>query len=917
MSWKRTKLSYVLWMILVVMTCVVGYYATFGFCVQFGLQGTVILGIFAGVLLFGGLFSVLAFRLKQKWNGKAGEGKLLYLLLEILFFLAIAGCGIFLRLKYLSNAQPGALYQLSTIRLGETVPENFAGAEDVYVRILHGICFWFGNTPYFCIRFQLILNVLAGITWFFAVRKLAGRLPALVFAGFYFLHQFVAYGAVVLSAESLIFLVYGVGLLLVGTYLKNNKHAIWLSILTGIVIGVAGYFDVFCFTLLIMACSVWHLDDKKERWISMLLLFPSCALGFFASIFVKSLTAGKGFVAVLSHWGQCFRPKTILTTQLNDYFWFSFEGYWGTWLSVACVICLTIVIFAFLMKNGREKLSPWVGILVATLAMVVFQVNSIYYYLQTGDMANRVMDVPFDGTLLFLSCLFVLAGIGVEAIFADQEEVAKEQEIAEKAKEKEAEGDSKEPAQSVDDSSEEKTEDGELEVIEIDEKVLEKDDSEETEQVKAEPAEIDSEESKQEEFKFEEIKFEDNKPEENKPEKLEQEEVKIEQEEVKPEEIRFEVIKAEESKREELRQEEVKIEETKLEEPKLDEVKVEETKTDEVKTEAIKSEEIKTEEPKPERIKLEEPKPEEVKPEEPQLEESKIIKHEQEETKPEESEPAQSAKVKAEPKPKKSITERIKDFKDEHRQKLVYYIEHPAEMEGKNVIVRLLFERAKKKYETQKEMERVMNTLISLSEDHIVWTDGVRTKQSAPRPDSKIVTPPKVQPEAPKEETQAQPVNNETSEEEIKLETVRSEAVKAQEPKQEAVTPKTVKMEESKQEVVTPEAVKTEEPKQEAVIPEAVKVEELKQEPVNTEAVKVEEPIQETVTPEVADLEVAKAKEPETKIIKSEYSEEKETEAEEKKPEPLHNPLPEPKKHVATVMDYDYEVSDDDDYDFE
>ena len=29
----------------------------------------------------------------------------------------------------------------------------------------------------------------------------------------------------------------------------------------------------------------------------------------------------------------------------------------------------------------------------------------------------------------------------------------------------------------------------------------------------------------------------------------------------------------------------------------------------------------------------------------------------------------------------------------------------------------------------------------------------------------------------------------------------------------------------------------------------------------------------------------------------------------------LDNPLPVPKKHVTSVMDYDYEVSDDDDYD--
>ena len=864
MSWKRTKLSYALWMILVVMTCVVGYYATFGFCVQFGLQGTVILGIYAGVLLFGGLFSVLAFRLKQKWNGKAGEGKILYLILEILFFLAIAGCGIFLRLKYLPNAQPGALYQLSTIRQGETVPDVFAGAEDVYVRILHLICFWFGNTPYFCIRFQLILNVLAGVTWFFAVRKLAGRLPALVFSGFYFLHQFVAYGAVVLSAESLTFLIYGLGLLLTGTYLKNKKHAIWLSILTGIFIGIAGYFDVFCFTLLFVACSVWHLDDKKERWVSMLLLFPSCILGFFASIFVKFMTTGKGYGEVLGKWWQCFRPKTILTTQINDYFWYSFEGYWGTWLSVACIICLTIAVFGFLMKSGREKLSPWIGILFATFVMVVFQVNAIYYYLQTGDMANRVMDVPFDGTLLFLSCLFILAGIGVEAIFASEEESAKVQESAETAEEKEVEGDSKESVQSVEDANEEKADDGELEVIELDDSLPEKDEEEKTEQVEIEPAEIKSEE--------------------------------IKREEIKEEELKFEVIKAEELKREESRLEEIKIEEPKLEDQKPEDQKPEEAefeviKLEEPNPEEIKSEKIKSKESKHQEFMMEEPKPEEPKSEEPKPEEIKQEKHKQEELKQEgiQSEKQEQEEVeperiaKAEPKPKKSISERIKDFKDNYRNRLVYYIEHPAEMEKKNVIVRVLFERAKKKYETQKDMERVMNTLISMSEDHIVWTDGVRTKQSAPRPDSKIVTAPKVQPEAQKEEeVKVQPVKAEES----KPEAAKPEAVKAEGPKPETAKPEAVKAEESKPEAAKPEAVKTEEPKHEAVKPEAVKAEESKPEAVNLGLTKLEE-----MEP--------KMQEPE------------------KKPEPLHNPLPEPKKHVATVMDYDYEVSDDDDYDFE
>ena len=39
------------------------------------------------------------------------------------------------------------------------------------------------------------------------------------------------------------------------------------------------------------------------------------------------------------------------------------------------------------------------------------------------------------------------------------------------------------------------------------------------------------------------------------------------------------------------------------------------------------------------------------------------------------------------------------------------------------------------------------------------------------------------------------------------------------------------------------------------------------------------------------------------------------TKEEEKKVTLLDNPLPVPKKHVTSVMDYDYEVSDDDDYD--
>ena len=85
---------------------------------------------------------------------------------------------------------------------------------------------------------------------------------------------------------------------------------------------------------------------------------------------------------------------------------------------------------------------------------------------------------------------------------------------------------------------------------------------------------------------------------------------------------------------------------------------------------------------------------------------------------------------------------KIRSFKEKRRQKLIDYMEHPESLDDKNFIVKLWFEREKKKYESQMAIERVMNTLVSLSEDHIVWTDGVRTKQNMLTPDAKTVNVP-------------------------------------------------------------------------------------------------------------------------------------------------------------------------------
>ena len=146
MNWKQTKVSYGLWVLLTIITCIAGFYGLFGFCGNLGIQGPMIWVVYVGVLLFGGLFSVFMIRIKNKLFPQVKDRASLWMLLEALLFLAILTGGILLRIQYLKNFNVGNMYYVVTMKYGETLPNTYLGAEDLYLQILHGLCFLFGNT---------------------------------------------------------------------------------------------------------------------------------------------------------------------------------------------------------------------------------------------------------------------------------------------------------------------------------------------------------------------------------------------------------------------------------------------------------------------------------------------------------------------------------------------------------------------------------------------------------------------------------------------------------------------------------------------------------------------------------------------------------------------------------------------------
>ena len=424
MNWKRTKISYIFWILYTAFAGVALWQVGTEFCKPMGIREPVIWGILGGVLLLGGLFSVLIWFLRSKLLPELKGNILIWTLLECLIFLACLGGGIYLRLQKLPLARGGILYSMAEMKYQMALPETIHMGENLYLQILHGFCYLLGNTPYFCIRFHLVLTVLVGVIWFFGVRSLSNDLVALVFAAFYFLDPYSVEMVVILSPEPLVLLFYGLGLLVMGGFLKKNS-GLWPGYLfAGIYVGIAGALDLICLTLLIFGFSIYHAKrDKAEgTWykspIAILFLIMGSVLGllsgsgFWAVAHMEG--SGKSFLELFMQWWNRFSVPSYLGVEGVRH---AFGGYPGTVLSLVVVILIILGIFGFFLQGKKERLSPWTVVLYILLAASVF--SFLPAMLPVAD--NSVMPtLQYNSGFLLIPCLYVLAGIGVSSVISPE-----------------------------------------------------------------------------------------------------------------------------------------------------------------------------------------------------------------------------------------------------------------------------------------------------------------------------------------------------------------------------------------------------------------------------------------------------------------------------------------------------------------
>ena len=368
------------------------------FCLSQGMKDGNAWMICLGVLLLGGLFSVISFFARKKWPMEIPGGKLLWILLEIIFFLAILCLGVMLRLRQLPFAKTGEIYELVTMKYGVAFPNAYVGAKDWYLRILHGICFLLGNTTYFCIRFHLALTVAAGIVCYFGVRAMTSAMPAIVFSAFYFLSPSMVKSAVTLSPEPFSALLLGLGMLGLGLWLRRKRDFWLFSVILGILLGAIGFGTTIGFSMLaVVLLDIMTVDgDRYESnvtWlISVAITFGTTLMSFLGCIGIQASSSGRTYSQIIVSWMEGASGKGKFT--VPSFFGGDFGGIEGV---ILATLLVTMLICFFLKGDGeKEGIAAWaVLVLIAVLGAI--------FGLETK--------------LLYFSSLFVAAGMGVQSLF--------------------------------------------------------------------------------------------------------------------------------------------------------------------------------------------------------------------------------------------------------------------------------------------------------------------------------------------------------------------------------------------------------------------------------------------------------------------------------------------------------------------
>lgn len=402
MTWKKNAFSFLMWALYLLMTGTALVFTGRVICDSLEMADYFEIVIPAVYLLFTGVIVLGLHWMAVKLDVRFQGGKGLFWL-ECLVVLALFAIGLFLRVSYLQRtiipASDESIYlQLAYISAeGQEIPPFSHGAVYFYIWALR-LCFLLlGNKAAAAVWLQAVLQMCGTLILYFAVRKMAGKAPAVAMAAFFMLTPYMAEKSLELSPEMLYLFLFSLVMLWISQGVKCVLGwGFWLS--AGAMAGVLCYLDVAGFLLLPVTAGVVamrRLSGERKAIGGILGTLAGFLLGAAVCVFADMMYSGKPVSGIISAWAKLYRwGNPQLSVTVSDF---------GMVWMIAIILCVMAWgIFSFWGRKGEERFSAW----ILSLGMAVF--------LQAMGMFTDEM----NGFCYIFFFSTVLAGLGIRESIA-------------------------------------------------------------------------------------------------------------------------------------------------------------------------------------------------------------------------------------------------------------------------------------------------------------------------------------------------------------------------------------------------------------------------------------------------------------------------------------------------------------------
>ncbi len=403
MIWKKNAVSCLMWAVYLFVVGTAMVFTCRAVCDSLGMAQYFEFVIPAAYLALTG---ALVFGLHQMavkldvGTGRAGKG---LAWLERFLVLALFAAGIFLRVTQLqpeglAQAEKPVYLELAFISAdGQGIPQFVHGAVYLYVCLLR-LCFiLLGNKAVVAVWLQVALQLSGVLLLHMAVRKMAGRIPAVVMVSFFMLSPYMVKKSLVLSPEMLYLLLFSLVLYFISQGVRFvPKWGFWL--VAGVMSAVLCYLDVAGFLLLPLIFGVIVMRRQGAGRKILQGFFGSLAgvlLGAVGCILADMAGSGKPVSEIIGAWMELYQWGNL---QL----FIKISGFDVMWM-IALILCfMAWGVFGFWCGRGVERFTVW----IFCLGMVVL--------LQLSGMFTEEMN-GFGYIFLFST---ILAGLGIQESMA-------------------------------------------------------------------------------------------------------------------------------------------------------------------------------------------------------------------------------------------------------------------------------------------------------------------------------------------------------------------------------------------------------------------------------------------------------------------------------------------------------------------